>query len=66
MADMARGRYPALDRVEPAMQRADALEDQRAFRGRVGPAVTGILPLVAGRLVVFAGCGHSTSVAGPR
>jgi hypothetical protein len=58
-----------LELIQPAVQRTDALENQRAVRGRVTRAVVRFRPLMAGTivpggLIVFAGIRHSTSVAG--
>ncbi len=61
--------YPALELIQPAVQRPDAFEYQRAVRGRVTLAIVRFRPVSAGRispgrLIVFAGSRHSTSVAG--
>jgi len=63
-----RGRYPPLEFIQPAMQRPDALQDQRAVDRRVQRAVLRFRLLTTGRilpvgLIVFAGSRHSTSVA---
>ena len=69
LARVFRRRYPPLELIQPAVQRPDALQDQRAVGRRVPLATLRFCPLIAGkvlpaRLIVFANSRHGTSVAG--
>ncbi len=66
---MVRGHYPLLELIQPAVQRPDALQDQRAVGRRVSLAISRFRLILADTilpcgLIVFAGSRHSTSVAG--
>jgi hypothetical protein len=59
VAGAFRAWHPALELIKPAVQRADAVENQRAVRGRVTRAIVRFRPLMAGKilpgLIIFAG-----------
>ncbi len=66
---MFRGRYLPLELIQSAVQRSDALQDQRAVGRRISLAILRFRPLLAGkilpgRLIVFTDSRHGTSVAG--